>query len=59
MRNLSKHRTRGKWILSAVGSGLLLSAVLWQPVFARALIICASVPLALATSMQLTDWKQR
>jgi hypothetical protein len=36
------------WLLSAVGCGLLLSALLWQPPFQRELTTCAVVALLLA-----------
>lgn len=39
---------RGVWLLSAVGCGLLLSALLWQPPFQRQLTMCAVGVLVVA-----------
>jgi hypothetical protein len=47
---VSTSRFPASWLLSAVGCGLLLSAVLWQPPFQRELTIIAVVILLLAVA---------
>jgi hypothetical protein len=42
------HRFPAGWLLSAVGCGLLLSALLWQPPFHRELALIALVLLIVA-----------
>jgi hypothetical protein len=45
---MSGFRLSRGWVFSAVGCGLLLSAVIWEPPFQRELIVFGVVALMLA-----------
>jgi hypothetical protein len=50
---MSGYRLSRGWLFSAVGCGLLLSAMIWEPPFQRELIVFGVVALMLAVSSLL------
>ena len=56
---MSIQRFPASWLLSAVGCGLLLSAVLWQPPFQRELTVTGFVLLLLALGSFLKRLERR
>jgi hypothetical protein len=52
---MNARRFSSSWLFCAVGSGCILSALLWQPAFQHELTTCGLVALLVAAARRLAQ----